>query len=77
VSGFKVGPTVGVGFHSYFNQWLGLSVELRDTIAPLNPAGRDVNGDGVADQHDVTWSSTWMAGANLVIYLPATADISN
>jgi hypothetical protein len=76
VSGFKAGPTFGVGFHSYFNDWFGLNVELRDIIAPMNPSGRDVNGDGVANNDDTTWSSTYMVGANLVIYLPSTAAIS-
>jgi outer membrane beta-barrel protein len=76
VSGLKPGGNVGLGLHTYFNQFLALNVELRDIIAQLNPSGRDVNGDGHADNNDLTWSHTWMVGANIVIYLPATADIS-
>jgi outer membrane beta-barrel protein len=75
-SGFKVGANFGVGFHSYFNNWLALNVELRDILAQLNPAGRDVNGDGVANNSDLSWTSTYMLTANLVFYLPPTADIS-
>jgi outer membrane beta-barrel protein len=76
VSGLKPGGNVGVGMHTYFNQWLGLNVEVRDIIARLNPSGRDVNGDGQADANDLTWTSTFSVLANLVVYLPATADIS-
>ena len=76
VSGLKPGGNVGLGLHTFFNQWLALNVELRDIIAQINPAGRDVNGDGHADANDEHWSHTFMVGANLVIYLPATADIS-
>lgn len=76
VSGLKPGLNVGLGMHTYFNQWLGLNVELRDIVARLNPAGRDVNGDTYARADDLTWSSTYSVLANIVVYLPATADIS-
>ena len=76
VSGVKLGPEVGVGLHTFFNQWLALNVELRDIVAQLNPAGRDVNGDGVANSSDLTWSSTFSVLASLVVYLPTVADIS-
>jgi outer membrane beta-barrel protein len=76
VSGLKPGFNVGVGMHTYFNQWFGLNVELRDIVARLNPSGRDVNGDGSADNNDLAWSSTYMVSASLVFYLPPTADIS-
>jgi outer membrane beta-barrel protein len=76
VSGLKPGVNFGVGFHSYFNNWLALNVELRDILAQLNPAGRDVNGDNIANNSDLSWTSTYMLSANLVFYLPPTADIS-
>jgi outer membrane beta-barrel protein len=76
VTGLKPGVNFGVGLHTYFNQFIGLNVELRDIVAQINPAGRDVNGDQVANADDLTWGSTYTVGANLVIYLPATADIS-
>jgi outer membrane beta-barrel protein len=75
-SGFKPGANVGVGLHSFFNQWLALNVELRDFVARLNPSGRDVNGDGVADSRDVTWTSTYLVTANIMFFVPSTAAIS-
>jgi outer membrane beta-barrel protein len=75
-TGWIPGGNVGLGLHTFFNQWLGLNVELRDVVAKLNPSGRDVNGDGVADKKDLSWLSTFMVAANLVVYLPSTAVIS-
>jgi outer membrane beta-barrel protein len=76
VSGFKPGGNVGLGLHSFFNQWIGLNVELRDIIAQINPSGRDVNGDGMANLDDLTWGSTFIASANIVVFLPSAAAIS-
>jgi hypothetical protein len=76
VSGWKVGPTFGAGFHTFFGQGVGLNVELRDTMAQLNPAGRDVNGDGQANNDDLAWTHTWMVGGNLVLFLPFSAKVS-
>ena len=75
-SGMKIGPTFGVGLHTFFGQGVALNVELRDTMAQLNPSGRDVNGDGMADQNDLTWTHTFMVGGNLVLFLPFTPKIS-
>jgi outer membrane beta-barrel protein len=75
-SGTKIGANLGLGLHSYFNNWLGLNVELRDMLAQLNPAGRDVNGDQVANADDASWINTLVLTANLVVYLPATPSIS-
>jgi outer membrane beta-barrel protein len=77
VTGFKVGPTFGIGLHSYINQFLALNLELRDIFAPNNSAGRDVNGDGRANNADIGWGNTFVASLNVVLYLPSTADISN
>jgi hypothetical protein len=76
VSGIKPGVNFGVGMHSFFNEWLGVNVELRDIVAQLNPSGRDVNGDQVANDADLTWSHTFSVLASIVVYLPANADIS-
>ncbi len=76
VTGYKLGANFGVGIHSYLNQFLALNVELRDILAKINSSGRDVNGDGKANSDDLTWGSTYMVSLNLVLYLPATADIS-
>jgi len=76
VTGTKVGGTFGVGFHSYFNHWLALNVELRDILAKLNPSGRDTDGNLSATTDDLTWTHTISVGAQLVFYLPATPGIS-
>ncbi len=76
VSGWKFGPTAGVGVHVFIKQWLALNVELRDILARINPSGRDVNGDGFARTDDIGWGSTYIMTANLAVYLPSAAVIS-
>ena len=76
VSGLKLGANVGVGIHSYINDFLAFDLVLRDVIGKINPAGRDVNGDGRANAGDLKWGSTYMVSLNLVLFLPSTADIS-
>jgi hypothetical protein len=76
VNGMKFGATFGVGMHTYFAQAVALNLELRDMYAQLNPSGRDVNGDTYANNDDLGWTHTWIFGANVVLYLPATASIS-
>jgi outer membrane beta-barrel protein len=76
LSGFKPGGQAGVGLHSYFNNWLALNLELRDFVAHLDPSGRDVNGDGVANADDATWTSTYMVSANVMFFLPTMPAIS-
>jgi outer membrane beta-barrel protein len=75
-SGSKIGANVGIGFHSFFNNWLALNVELRDILAQVNPAGRDVNGDKIADKNDEAWNNTFLFSANLTFYLPTVPGIS-
>jgi len=74
-TGSTVGGTFGGGIHSYFNDWFGLALDLRDVIVKDNPAGRDVNGDLVADKRDLTWSSHWMVTVGVTVFFPK-ADIS-
>jgi len=76
VTGWKIGPTFGVGFHTFFGQGVALAVELRDVMAQLNPSGRDVNGDQVADTQDLSWTHTYTLTGSLVVYLPFQAKIS-
>ena len=76
VSGLKPAFNFGVGLHSFFSDWFALNLELRDLLARLDPSGRDVNGDGIADSHDLTWTSTYMVSINLMFFLPGTAAIS-
>jgi outer membrane beta-barrel protein len=77
VTGTKPGATFGIGFHSFFNHFLALNVELRDFYVKDNPAGRDVNGDQNVDNNDLVFTSHLMATIGITVYLPATADISN
>ena len=76
VSGLKPGATFGVGFHSYFTHFLALNVEIRDVLAKLNPSGRDVDGIGGANNGDLSWTNTWVVGANIQLFLPATPGVS-
>jgi len=76
VTGLKLGGTFGAGFHSFINDFLALNVEVRDVLIKDNPAGRDVNGDGGTDNHDLTWTSHLLATIGLAVYLPSTAGIS-
>lgn len=76
VTGSQIGATYGAGFHTFFNNFLALNVELRDLTFKDNPAGRDVNGDKLTNNGDLTWTSHLMATIGLTLYLPATADIS-
>jgi len=76
VSGIKPGPTFGLAFHTFFGQGVALAVELRDTMAQLNPSGRDVNGDQVADNSDLSWTHTYTLTGSLVVYLPFQPKIS-
>jgi outer membrane beta-barrel protein len=75
-SGWKPGGQAGVGLHTFFNQWLALNLEVRDFVSRLNPSGRDVNGDGVANADDASWTSTFLVSANIMFFLPSTAAIS-
>ena len=70
VKGTKLGGKVGVGFHSFFGQTVALGVELSDVIAQLNPSGRDVNGDSMADTQDLSWTNTFLLTANLTVFFP-------
>jgi len=74
-TGSTVGATFGGGIHSYFNDWFGLTLDLRDVLAKDNPAGRDVNGDQVADKRDLTWSGHWVVTLSATLLFPK-ADIS-
>jgi outer membrane beta-barrel protein len=49
-NGFKPGLTFGAGFHFFFNNWIALNAEFRDTaVANVNLAGRDINWDPQRD----------------------------
>ena len=76
VKGTKIGGKVGVGFHSFFGQTVALGVELRDVIAQLNPSGRDVNGDGMADNDDLSLDEHVPADRQPHRLLPQRQDLA-
>jgi len=75
VTGSQLAGSVAAGFHSFFNDYFALNVELRDVINKDNPAGRDVNADQFVDKRDLTWTQHWMVTLGLAVYFPK-ADIS-
>lgn len=81
--GTKLGANFGVGFHTFFNQWLALNVELRDIFLKNNPSGRDTNADinamgqPLVSDADKTWGHNVFLGANLTFFLPTTANVSD
>ena len=45
-------------------------------MAQLNPSGRDVNGDLMANNDDLSWTHTYVATGTLVVHLPFTPKVS-
>jgi outer membrane beta-barrel protein len=76
VTGLKVGANFGLGMHMFANDFFALNLEVRDILVQNNPAGRDTNGDGFADDRDLSWDSNYFFGLNLMFFLPGRATIS-
>jgi outer membrane beta-barrel protein len=76
VTGFKVGANFGLGMHLFANDFFALNIEVRDILVRNNPAGRDENGDGVANDRDLGWDSNYLTSLNLMFFLPGRATIS-
>jgi len=88
-SPFKPGLTFGVGAHFFFNNWIALNAELRDTAVPgVNLSGRDINWDpqpaatpgtllppklGGGDKQ---WDHIMTVFLGCSFYLPTTATMS-
>lgn len=81
-AGLKIGGMFGIGTHLFFNDWIGLNLEIRDFIAATNMGGLDVNGDRKVCSGDPCGPSDETVGNNLffslgvVLMLPPTAKIS-
>ncbi|MSP63677.1 MAG: outer membrane beta-barrel domain-containing protein [Myxococcales bacterium] len=75
-SGLKFGGMFGVGLHLYFNNWVGLNLELRDMLASSNPGGLDVNGDRKVTGDDESIQNNFFFSLGLTLMLPPTAKIS-
>jgi outer membrane beta-barrel protein len=76
VVGMKIGPTFVLGAHAFLNDFVALNLEVRDTVVRNNPAGRDENGDLVADQHDLSWDHNYVLGLNVTFFLPSQAKVT-
>jgi outer membrane beta-barrel protein len=87
--GFKPGLTFGVGAHFFFNNWIALNAELRDTALPnVNLAGRDINWDPQRDpssgallpplvnSNDKSWDHVMTVFLGCSFYLPTSATMS-
>ncbi len=66
----------GLGAHAFFARWAAVNLELRDLVYKNNASGRDVNGDGVTDTHDLEWTNNWVFSLNFQFFLPYKAKIS-
>jgi outer membrane beta-barrel protein len=76
-AGLKVGGMIGVGVHVYFNDWIGLQLELRDYIVGANPGGGDVNGDRHLTSADEGAQNNIFFGVGVTIMLPPRAKITH
>lgn len=74
--GFKPSGNFGVGLHVYFNEWLGLNLELRDYLNATNMGGLDVNGDRKLNSDDQTISNNLFVGVGLSVMIPIHAKVS-
>lgn len=87
--GFKPGITFGAGFHFFFNNWIALNAEIRDTALPgVNLAGRDMNWDPQRDsttgallpplvnKSDKSWDHVLTVLLGCSFYLPTTVSVS-
>lgn len=77
VTGMKIGGNFGIGMHAFANDFFAINIEARDILLKNNPAGRDENGDGVADSLDNEWDSNYVLSLNLMFFLPAKAPVSD
>ena len=76
-AGLKASGMWGVGMHLYFNEWIGLNLEMRGFVTSANYGGLDVNGDRTIDsKNDATVVNSMFAGAGVTFMLPVHARIS-
>jgi outer membrane beta-barrel protein len=66
----------GLGAHAFLSHWSAINLEFRDLLYKNNAAGRDVNGDGVTDTHDLEWTNNWIFSLNVQFFAPFKAKIS-
>jgi outer membrane beta-barrel protein len=76
-AGFKVGGMIAVGAHVFFNDFIGIQLELRDYIVGANPGGADVNGDRLLKSNDESIQNNIFFGVGVTIMLPPRAKITH
>ena len=71
VSGMKLGANFRASASTRTSPTaLALNVELRDMMPSSIPRAATSTATAVANNADLTWTHTWIVGANLVLYLP-------
>jgi hypothetical protein len=75
-AGMKIGGMIGVGAHVFFNDWIGMELELRDYIVGANPGGLDVNADRKLTKDDEGPQNNIFFGAGITLMLPPRAKIT-
>lgn len=75
-AGFKFGGMFGAGVHLYFTDWVGVNIEVRDYLAPINQGGLDTNSDFKLDGKDESLQNNLFFNLGLTFMLPPTAKIS-
>lgn len=75
-AGARAAGMFAVGVHIYFNNWFGMSLELRDYFAKSNPGGLDTNGDRVLNGDDESLNNNIFFGFGLNFLIPPHAKVS-
>jgi outer membrane beta-barrel protein len=76
-AGLKVGGQIGVGMHMFFNEWIGMQLELRDYIVGANQGGGDVNGDRHLTTDDEGVTNNIFFGVGVTLMLPPHAKVTH
>ena len=68
--GLRVAGNFGLGAHAFLNNYMALTLEIRDLLYKNNTAGRDVDGNGIVNNSDLEFTNNWVFSTNLQIFLP-------
>ena len=81
--GHRIAGVFGIGTHIFFNDFIGLNLELRDYMYKANPGGLDVkttdsnsDGTGVLSDQDEYIVNHLYFGVGLTIMIPPSAKLS-
>lgn len=75
-AGFKAGGMFGFGIHMYFNNFIGLQLEMRDYIVQANPGGGDSNADRQLTKKDQTVQNNLFFGLGITLMLPPNPKVT-